>query len=82
MELVYLNSARNCFRYIMKAFKIKEIYIPYYLCSCLRHIAFAEGCKINFYHINLDFSPASTFPKNAYILYPNYFGVCSKIVKK
>lgn len=82
MELVYLNSARNCFRYIIKAFGIKEIYIPYYLCSCMRHVAFAEDCKINFYHINLDFSPACTFPKNVYILYPNYFGVCSKIVKK
>lgn len=82
MELVYLNSARNCFRYIIKAFRIKEIYIPYYLCSCMRHVAFAEDCKINFYHINLDFSPACTFPKNVYILYPNYFGVCSKIVKK
>lgn len=81
MELVYLNSARNSFRYVIKTFGIKEIYIPYYLCSCMRHIAFKEGCKINFYHINLDFSPTCTFPENAYILYPNYFGVCSKIVE-
>ena len=82
MEVVYLNSARNCFRYIIKTFGIKEIYIPYYLCSCLRHIAFVEKCKINFYHINSDFFPACSFLENAYILYPNYFGICSKNVEK
>lgn len=82
MEIVYLNSARNCLRYLIKAYEIKEIYIPYYICSCIRHVAFEEGCKINFYHINLDFTPSCDFPKNAYILYPNYFGVCSKLVEK
>lgn len=82
MEVVKLNSARNCLRYLIKAFCIKEIYIPYYLCSCIRHAIFEEGCKINFYHINLDFSPSCDFPKDAYILYPNYWGICSYIVEK
>lgn len=81
MEVVKLNSARNCFKYLIKSLEIKEIYIPYYLCSCIRHIAFSEGCKINFYHINKDFSPVCIFSKNSYILYPNYFGICSNIVK-
>lgn len=81
MVIIKLNSARNCFRYLIKAYGIKEIYIPYYICSCIRHVAFEEGCKINFYHINLDFTPSCDFSKNAYILYPNYFGVCSKIVE-
>ena len=82
MEILYLNSARNCFRYLIKSFQIQEIYIPYYICSCIRHAAFDEGCRINFYHVNLDFSPCCEFPKNAYILYPNYFGICSKIVER
>ncbi len=81
MNIIKLNSARNCFRYLIKSLRIKEVYIPYYICSCIRHVAFEEGCKINYYHINLDFSPACIFPKNAYILYPNYFGICSKIVE-
>lgn len=81
MNIIKLNSARNCFRYLIKSLRIKEVYIPYYICSCIRHVAFEEGCKINFYHVDLDFLPVCEFPKNAYILYPNYFGVCSKIVE-
>ena len=81
-KILSLNSARNCFRYIIKAFDIKEIYIPYYICSTIRNLAFKEGCKINYYHIDKNFNPICDFPKEAYILYPNYFGVCSSIVKE
>lgn len=81
-KIVKLNSARNCLKYIIKAFAIKEIYLPFYICPVLRTIAYSEGCKINFYHINQNFYPISDFPKDAYILYPNYFGICSSIVKE
>ena len=80
-NFIPLNSARNCFRYIIRTFGIKEIYIPYYICPIIRNSAFKEGCAINFYHIDEKFNPLITFPKDAYILYPNYFGVCSSIVK-
>ena len=81
-KIVKLNTARNALRYIIKAFNIKEIYIPYYLCPAIRNAVLKEQCKINFYHIDINFEPLSDFPDDAYILYPNYFGVCSWIVEK
>ena len=77
---VKLNTARNALRYIIKAFKIEELYIPYYICPSLRSAVKKENCKLIFYHIDNNFSPVLEFPKNAFVLYPNYFGVCSNII--
>ena len=74
--------ARDALKYLIKNFKIKEIYIPYYLCDVIRHSVFEVGCKPIFYHIDDDFMPDKNFPKNAFILYPNYFGICAKNVRK
>ena len=77
-KLIKLNLARNCLRYIIKAYKIKEIFVPYYICPTILSAIRSEKCNIKFYHINLNFYPNQEFPKEAYILYPNYFGICSK----
>ena len=58
------------------------MYIPYYICPVIKQILRDENCSINFYHINKNFYPINTFPKQAYILYPNYFGICYKNVYK
>ena len=79
-KLIKLNTARNCLRYIIRAFNTEEIYLPYYLCPAVRSAVFKEKCKINYYHIDENFRPAIEFPLNSYILYPDYFGVCSDIV--
>ena len=79
-KLIKLNSARNCLRYVIRAFNIKEIYLPYYLCPIVRSSVFKEKCKIVYYHIDKTFKPASKIPLDAYILYPDYFGICSDIV--
>ena len=81
-KLIKLNTARNCIRYVIRAFNIKEIYLPYYLCPCVRSAVFKENCKIIYYHIDKTFKPVVNFPKDAYILYPDYFGICSDIVEK
>lgn len=81
-KIIKLNSARNCFHYIIKAFGINEIYLPFYICPVLRNTARKSGCKMNFYHIDENFYPIYDFPKDAYVLYLNYFGVCSSIVKE
>lgn len=78
---IKLNTARNCLRYVVNAFKIKEIYIPYYLCPAVRIALAKENCKIIYYHIDLNFQPEE-LPKNAYILYPDYFGVSGAIVNE
>lgn len=80
-EFVKLNMARSALRYVIRAFEIKEIYLPYYLCPALRNAVRKENCKIKFYHIDKNFKPCFDFPPNAFILYPNYFGVCSEMVE-
>lgn len=81
-KLLKLNTARNSLRYVIKAFDIKEIYIPYYICPAIRNAVKKEKCKIIFYHIDRNFTPVKEFPQNAFIVYPNYFGICSKIVNE
>ena len=75
-----LNSARNCFRVIIKSYGIKEIYIPYYICPVMWQACRAENCRVKFYHIDENFVPLEDFEPDEYILYPNYFGICSKQV--
>ena len=75
-----VNSARNALRYIVKAYEIKEIYIPFYTCPIVWKIL-EENCKINFYHIDDNFMPTKDFQQDDYVLYTNYFGTCAKNVK-
>lgn len=78
--MLKFDCARNALRYLIREYKIQEIYIPYYLCSVIRHTVFEEGAKALFYHINDNFLPVDNFPKESYILYPDYFGICGKNV--
>ena len=76
------DLARNSLRHLIREFGIKEIYIPYYLCDVVRHTVVEENCRPVFYHIDDNFYPAQDFPKDSYILYPNYFGICGENVDK
>lgn len=79
-QLVKLNLARNCLRYVIKAYNIGEIFVPYYICPTVLAAIRKEGCKIKFYHIDKNFRPKMEFFPDDYILYPNYFGICAKQV--
>ena len=76
------DLGRNALVYLVKQYDIKELHIPYYLCDVVRHALVEAGCKPIFYHIDDNFMPVKNFSKNDFILYPNYFGICSKNVKK
>lgn len=78
---IALNAARNALRYIVKLYKIKEIYLPYYTCPVVRQSAELEKCEVKFYHIDKNFMPMDSFKQNDFILYTNYFGICAKNVK-
>lgn len=80
--MLRFDLARNAFRYLIRKYKINEIYIPYYLCDVIRHTAFEENCKALFYHIDDNFMPAVKFPQESFILYPDYFGICGKNIDK
>lgn len=80
-NIIALNIARNSLRYIIKAFGIKEIWLPFYTCPVVWQSVQKENCKINFYHVDKNFMPQKDFPDDSYILYTNYFGICAKNVK-
>lgn len=82
MELVKLNLARNCIKYLIRLYGIEEIFIPYYICDTVWQAIREEKCNIRFYHIGNDFLPCEILPKKAYIIYPNYFGLCGENCKK
>ncbi len=76
--MLKLNLARNCLKYIIRAYGIKEIFIPYYSCETIWQAIRQENCKIHFYHIDKNMLPVCDFPPNSFVLYINYFGLCRK----
>lgn len=81
-QAVALNSGRSGLRYIVRALQIKNIYVPYYTCPTIWEALKAEQCNMFFYDITNDLMPITTFPKDAFILYTNYFGVCSYNIER
>lgn len=81
-QIIKLNLARNCLKYLIRKYGIKEIFIPYYSCDTLWKAAQEEHCKIRFYHINDKFYPDKEFNKDDYIIYINYFGLCTDNAQK
>lgn len=79
---IEFDFARDALKYVINYFSIKELYIPYYLCDVIRHSIVETGCKPFFYHIDNNFYPQKDFSKSDYILYPNYWGVCTNNVQK
>ena len=84
MYEIRLNTARNALRILIRAYNIKELFIPYYICPVIREAIIKENAKIKFYHIDNNFFPDTeaikSFKKDSFILYPNYFGICAKNV--
>lgn len=80
--MLKFNFAREALIYLINRYEIKEIFIPYYLCDVIRHSVFETGCKPLFYHIDDTFMPNIDFSEDSYIVYPNYFGICSKNIDK
>ncbi len=86
MEIIKLNLGRNCLKYIIKAYNIKEIHVPYYCCNTVWKAIVQENCRMKFYHIDDNFMPIKEFRKKDFILYINYFGLndqnCQKLAYK
>ena len=80
-QIIKLNTARNCLRYVVRAYKIETLNIPYYICNTVKAALRKENVKIKFYHIDKNFMPVCEFNEDDFILYPNYFGIYSKNVE-
>ena len=81
-EKLQFDYARDSLGYLIKAFDLKELYLPYYLCDVIQHRVVKELCRPIYYHIDDNFYPAEEFDKEKFILYPNYFGICEDNVNK
>ncbi len=79
-DALRFNNARNALRYVIRAFDIKEIHIPFYTCSTVWQAIQKENCKIKFYRIDENLFPRVSFNENDFILYSNYYGVNGKNV--
>ncbi|WP_342304739.1 hypothetical protein [Methanolobus sp. ZRKC5] len=62
--------------YILKAKKIKKIYIPYYLCDSIGFMLSNNGYEYEYYNINLDLTPIfnKELDEDEYLYIVNYFG--------
>jgi hypothetical protein len=78
---VFLNSARNALRYIIRTYNITEIALPYYTCPVVWQAVNEECCTIIPYNIRDDFLPDISLDKASYIVYNNYFGICGNNVE-
>ncbi len=79
-----LNTARNCFEYILRAGGYRKVYIPYYTCEVM--LEPLQKCHIayEFYHINECLEPVHSYhllPDEAF-LYTNYYGLKQNCVER
>ena len=75
-----LNSGRNCLRYLIRARKIKKIWLPRLLCSAISDTCKEEGVDIQYYTVNNQLKPI--FPsvsRDEWIYLINYYGQYSEM---
>lgn len=78
-----LNTARNCFEYILLARKYTKVYIPYYTCEVMLQPLYKHGVCYEFYSLNDRLEPIEIpqlHPNEAY-LYTNYYGLKQSCVE-
>ncbi|NCC18148.1 MAG: hypothetical protein EOM29_04340 [Bacteroidia bacterium] len=79
-----LNTARNCFEYVLRVRNYKKVYIPYYTCEVILEPLEKLNIEYEFYHINELLEPKSEYSlkENEAFLYTNYFGLKQDCVKR
>jgi hypothetical protein len=79
-----LNTARNCFEYVLRVRKYTKVYIPYYTCEVMLEPLQKCNVAYEFYHINHQLEPDQDFnlqPTEAF-LYTNYYGLKQRCVER
>lgn len=80
---IRLNTARNCFEYVLRARNYAKVYIPYYTCGVMLEPFQKLRIGYEFYHINEKLEPVilPKLEKREAFLYTNYFGLKQECVK-
>ena len=81
---ILLNSARNCFEYILLARMYKKVYIPYFTCDVMLQPLHKHHIDYEFYSINNRLEPIKDICLGfgEAFLYTNYFGLKQECVEK
>lgn len=75
---VALNCGRNALVYLLRAKKIKKIYIPKFLCNSVRNACQKEGVEISFYSVDTKFQPKELdIREDEWLYVVNYYGQLS-----
>lgn len=81
-QAVLLNSCRNGIRYLIKMYGITKIHVPAYTCPVVWQAIEAENCRFELYDINGDFMPVVFPPQDEWMIYTDYFGVCTSQIEE
>lgn len=74
-NFVALNSARYALVYLIRARRIRKLYLPYLLCGSVSAVCAAEGCETVFYNIGHDYLPRlEQVEDGAWLYLVNYYG--------
>lgn len=78
-DLIKLNSARNALLYLIKAKKIKKIFIPYFLCDSIENILKNNDIQFKYYKIDFSFKPIikEKINESEFLYVVNYYGQIS-----
>ena len=83
-EAIKLNSASNCFKYILETQNISKVYIPNYICDSIVVPLVDLKIEYEFYNIDSKFEIILDIKlkKNEKVFYVNYFGLKNKYIEK
>ena len=81
---IRLNTARNCFEYVLRVRTCRKVYVPYYTCEVMLEPIQKLGLDYEFYHINGQLEPVELpdLGQDDAFLYTNYFGLKQNCVKR
>lgn len=84
-KAISLNLGRSALEYVLKAKKVKRIFLPYYICQALLETVKRARVLMEFYPINENLEPVfdfSSLDPSDYFLYVNYFGIKESYIAK
>lgn len=83
-DAIRLNTARNCFEYVLCSRQYTKVYIPYYTCEVMLEPLNKLDVQYEFYSINEKLEPVvlPNLKVNEAFLYTNYYGLKQDCVLK
>ncbi|MBR3729800.1 MAG: DegT/DnrJ/EryC1/StrS aminotransferase family protein [Bacteroidales bacterium] len=83
-DAIRLNTARNCFEYVLRTRNYKKVYVPYYTCEVMLEPIKKLGIGYEFYPINSSLEPVelSVLKEEEAFVYTNYYGLKQDCVKR